>query len=570
MFVNSACALALLLLARAAAAQPPAGKSLQSPTFSHDVAPILFRNCVSCHNPGGPGPFALLTYADTRAHAKEIAAATASGFMPPFPPQTPPGTLEDEHRLSKAQIDCIADWVQNGAPEGNAAEVPPLPSLPNAGDWQLGRPDMVLEAPNPIHLPADGPDIFWNIIFRPELQGRRYVRAVEIKPGNTKIAHHANVLVDRTGAVARREAQPGHGFPGMDLTIGRNPLDPESHFLFWKPGSQPYSEPPGLSWILDPGNVLVLNLHLQPSGKEEQVSPKLGIYFTETPPSKFPIVVQLERDDKLNIAPGVHDFQISDDFQLPADVDLLAIYPHAHYLGSLLDAFATLPDGKRESLIRIPHWDLNWQAVYRYREPLFLPRGTTISMRYHYDNSEANPRNPNHPPKRVRAGNEARDEMGHLWLQVLPRGAGDHRRPIQEAVLRHRLALEPRNAVAHLNLGALLLSRLDAQGATAEFRLAIQLDGNRPEAHDMLGAALLNTGRLQEAIAEFQNAVGIDPEFMNAHYNLALALVKTGDLKAALPHLRLVAAAYPKDDRIQSQYRALEAKTANSGLTAPQ
>jgi hypothetical protein len=111
-------------------------------------------------------------------------------------------------------------------------------------------------------------------------------------------------------------------------------------------------------------------------------------------------------------------------------VDLLAIYPHAHYLGSLLEAWAILPGGRRESLIRIPHWDLNWQAVYRYRQSRFLPRGTTISMRFHYDNSAANPRNPNHPPKRVRAGNEARDEMAHLWLQVLPRGAGDHRCPI--------------------------------------------------------------------------------------------------------------------------------------------
>ncbi len=407
---------------------------------------------------------------------------------------------------------------------------------------------------------ADGPDIFWNLIFRPGLATRRYVRAVEIQPGNTRIAHHANLLVDRTGAVARREVQPGHGFPGMDLTIGRNPLDPESHFLFWKPGSRPYSEPPGLSWILDPGNVLVLNLHLQPSGKAEQVSPRLGIYFTKDPPAKFPVLVQLQRDDKLNIPAGARDFEVSDDFKLPADVDLLAIYPHAHYLGSLLEAFATLPNGTRESLIRIPHWDLNWQAVYRYREPLFLPGGTTISMRYHYDNSEANPRNPNHPPKRVEAGNDARDEMSHLWLQILPRGVGDHRRPIQEAVLRHRIALEPRDAIAHVNLGALLLSRLDAQGAASEFRAAITLDDSRPEAHDMLGAALLNTGRLQEAIAEFQSALRIDPGYMNAHYNLALALVKTGNLKEALPHLRSVAAAYPKNERLQDQYRTLQGK----------
>jgi hypothetical protein len=483
--------------------------------------------------------------------------------MPPFPPEASPGTFREEDRLTESQIDCIGRWVRAGAPQGDPAETPRRPSFPDPDGWQLGRPDLVLEAAQPIKVRADGPDIFWNLIFRPDLQRRRYVRAVEIKPGNTRIAHHANVLLDRTGAVARREAQPGRGFPGMDLTIGRNPLDPESHFLFWKPGSRPYSEPPGFSWILDPGNVLVLNLHLQPSGKEEQVSPKLGIYFADDPPTRFPILIQMQRDDKLNIPPGVRNFEVADDFQLPADVDLLAIYPHAHYLGSLLEAFATLPDGKRKPLIRIPHWDLNWQAVYRYREPLFLPRGTTISMRFHYDNSEANPRNPNHPPKYVRAGNEARDEMSHLWLQVLPRGVGDHRRPIQEAILRHRLVLEPRDAVAHVNLGALLLSRLDAQGAATEFRSAIQLDKSRPEAHDMLGAALLNTGRLQEAIAEFQAALRIDPAFMNAHYNLALALVKTGNLRGALPHLRSVAAAYPKDERIQNEYRTLEARAGS-------
>jgi Flp pilus assembly protein TadD len=185
-------------------------------------------------------------------------------------------------------------------------------------------------------------------------------------------------------------------------------------------------------------------------------------------------------------------------------------------------------------------------------------------MRFHYDNSAENPRNPNHPPRRVQAGNEARDEMSHLWLQVLPRGAGDHRRRIQEAILRHRIALEPRDPVAHVNLGALLLSRLDAQGAATAFRSAIQLGDSRPEAHDMLGAALLNTGRLQDAIAEFRAALELDPAFMNAHYNLALALVKTGDLKGALPHLRIAAAAYPKDDRIQNQYRALETKAAGS------
>ena len=136
-------------------------------------------------------------------------------------------------------------------------------------------------------------------------------------------------------------------------------------------------------------------------------------------------------------------FRVSDDFRLPLDADILAVYPHAHYLGKLLEAWATLPDGSKKWLIRIPDWDPNWQAVYHYREPVFLPKDSVIHMRYHYDNSAANARNPNHPPRRVRGGNQATDEMGHLWLQILPRGAGDHRLELQEAVMRHRLEKIP-------------------------------------------------------------------------------------------------------------------------------
>ena len=135
------------------------------------------------------------------------------------------------------------------------------------------------------------------------------------------------------------------------------------------------------------------------------------------------MLLQLEHDGALDIPAGVADFPVSDDFVVPMDMDVLAVYPHAHYLGHLLEGYATLPGGTRKWLIRIPDWDPNWQAVYRYKEPVFLPKGTVISMRYHYDNSAANPRNPNQPPQRVRGGNQATDEMAHLWLQVLPRGA---------------------------------------------------------------------------------------------------------------------------------------------------
>ena len=219
-----------------------------------------------------------------------------------------------------------------------------------------------------------------------------------------------------------------------------------------------------------------------------------------------------------------------------------------------------MPGGRRTWLIRIPNWDLNWQAVYHYRTPVFLPKGTLVSMSIQYDNSSANPRNPNHPPKRVKAGNNATDEMGHVWLQILPRGPGDRRRVVEEALMRHRLEKYPDDFSAHLNLGALLLSRLDAQDAVSMLETAARIDPSRPEAHDMLGAALQNLGRLRDAIQEYRLALKADPQYWNAHYNLAKALAKSGDLEGAIENFRQVLAAFPGNSRLQSEYAALLAQ----------
>ncbi len=161
----------------------------------------------------------------------------------------------------------------------------------------------------------------------------------------------------------------------MEIRIESQVFDPDSHLLFWKPGTIPYVEPEGMAMRLDPDTDLILNTHLQPSGKPEVIQPSIGLYFTPHPATKVPMLLQLENDSKLDIPAGQKDFVVTDKFTLPVDVDLLAIYPHAHYLGKDIQAVATLPDGTRKSLIHIPHWNLNWQAVYRYAEPLRCPRG---------------------------------------------------------------------------------------------------------------------------------------------------------------------------------------------------
>ena len=289
------------------------------------------------------------------------------------------------------------------------------------------------------------------------------MKAVEIRPGDKRYVHHANILVDRAGALRQREAEPGAGFGGMEIRIESQVFDPDSHLLFWKPGTVPYVEPEGMALRLDKGTDLILNTHLQPSGKPEVIQPSIGIYFTPHAATKLPMLLQLENDLKLDIPPGQKEFLVTDEFTLPVDVDLMAIYPHAHYLGKDIQAFATLPDGAKKSLIHIPQWNLNWQAVYRYAEPVRLPKGTTISLRYVYDNSEQNPLNPNHPPARVVGGNRSSDEMCHLWLQVLPvnfdPAQGDPRMELQEALARHNVEKNPSDFEAHYNLAAMLQAK---------------------------------------------------------------------------------------------------------------
>ena len=521
-------------------------------SYNRDIAPLVARYCTPCHRPGESGPFPLLTYEDVSKRAEQIAAVTRRRYMPPWLPEHGYGDFAGELRLTDRQIAAITDWVAQGAPRGEGERE----GAPAAMESLRGKPDLVVRAEHPFTVPASGDDVYWNFVFRPAIEKSHYVRAVEIDPGSRAVVHHANLLVDRMAS------QPSAGFPGMDLAIMRSPFDPDESFLFWKPGNALHVEPDGFAWRLDPRNELVLNVHMHPSGKPEQVQPSVAIYFTDHAPSRFPLLVQLENDNVLDIPAGARDFIVADDFRVPLDADVLAVYPHAHYLGELLEAYATLPDGSRKWLVRIPDWDPNWQAVYYYREPVFLPKGSTISMRYHYDNSAANVRNPNHPPRRVTAGNQSIDEMAHLWLQVLPRGAGDHRRELQEAVMQHRLAKDPNDFTARMNLGALMLSRLKPQEAAGMLEAAVKIDPGRVEARNMLGLALVQTGRVREAAGEFSLAVKANPDFFSARANLAAVELKLGAFDDAIANLKILAAAQPENETIRKRLaEAIEARS---------
>lgn len=518
----------------------------QQVTFNKQIAPIFFANCAACHHAGGAGPFSLVEYQEVKKRARQIVTVTASRYMPPWLPEPGYGDFADARRLSNEQIETIRRWVEQGMMEGDKSDLPPAPGFNEA--WQLGEPDLIVEMPRPYTLPAETTDVFRNFVIPLPITKTRYVKAVEFLPGDKKIFHHANILVDRTGGARRRDEQDSEiGFDGMDVAIESESFDPDSHFLFWKPGSAPWVEPDGMAWVATPGTDLVLNLHMQPSGKPEAIRARVGLYFTDRPPSKFPMLLQLEHDGAIDIPPGKKDFVVTDDFKLPLDVDALAVYPHAHYIGKDLQALATLPDGTKRPLVWIKDWDLNWQAVYRYERPIFLPAGTVISMRFTYDNSAANPRNPNNPPKRVLTGDKATDEMGHLWLQVLPRSREDARIVLQEALMRQRLKKYPSDFTAHFNLGAALQQKGKIEEAVSHFRMALQVNPQSYLAHTNLGAALQELGQSEQAMIHYRRALRINPDYFNAHYNLGNLLLRDGKVEEAVSHFREALRSQPDD-----------------------
>ena len=545
--------------------------SAASVTFSKDVAPILFRYCAPCHRPGEIAPFSLLSYQDAQKRAAQIAIVTGKRYMPPWPPEPGYGDFAGSQRLTGAQIDVLARWAKSGTAEGNPADLPPAPHFVEG--WQIGQPDLVLHMRAPYRMPASGEDVFRNFVIPVDLKETKYIRAMELRPGSPRVVHHANLIVDHARMLRERDGRDGQpGFPGMDVeTEVSGEFDPDSHFLFWKPGSPPQQEPDDMGWKLDPGSDLIVNLHLQPTGKPETVDVAVGLYFADRPATRFPMLLQLEHDGALDIPPNDARFEVTDHLKLPIAVDLLAIYPHAHYLGKTFDAWAELPGGARLALLRINDWDINWQATYTYKDPISLPAGTTVAMRITYDNTANNPRNPNRPPIRVHGGNRSVDEMGHVWLQVLPKASGDEdpRLALQQAVMLRRIEKYPADFVAHFNLGAALQAMGRFGEALPYLNQAISIKPSNATARNNRAVSLLMTDKVDEAIQGFRESLALDPAYQNARFNLARALVAKGDSSGAVSELLVYLKAVPDDAQAHETVGRLYASAGKLDQSLP-
>jgi len=468
-----------------------------------------------------------------------MAVVTRSRYMPPWLPAPGYGDFLGERRLTDAQIRTIQQWVKEGVPEGNPSDLIPAPQYNEEG-WSLGKPDLIVQLSRPYVLRPSGVDVFRNFVFPLPVTRPHYVKAVEIHPGNKRVVHHCNMLIDRSGASRRADGKDGEvGFGGMEIEIESEQFEPQTHFVFWKPGTPPYVYPHDMSWVLTKGTDLVLNMHMLPSGKPEAIQPSIGLYFSDEPPTKFPMLIELEADKQLDIPAGEKSFVVSDSFKLPVDVQVLGVYPHAHYLGKDIEGFAMLPDGTKQWLIWIKQWSFYWQAVYPFAKPIFLPQGSVVTMRYTYDNSADNPLNPHHPPQRVRAGNSSSDEMSHLWLQVLP-AHHDDLMTLEEALMSHEISKDPSDFVSQFNLGAVLQAEGKVDEAIARLRRALEIWPHNATAENNLGAALLSQGKLAEAISHFRQALESRPDYVDAHYNLGDVLLSQGNSEEAISHFQAV------------------------------
>jgi tetratricopeptide (TPR) repeat protein len=297
-----------------------------------------------------------------------------------------------------------------------------------------------------------------------------------------------------------------------------------------------------------------VQLHLQPTGKAETLRASVGFFFTDTLPARTPIGLRLG-SETIDIPPGEHAYTISDRYAVPVDLDVLAVQPHAHNLARRMEADATLPDGTKRPLIAINDWDFRWQDVYRFVAPVALPKGTTIAMRYTYDNSADNVRNPHRPPARVVWGQNTTDEMGDLWLQVAARAPADHQ--LLAADVRRKARAEdlaaytkllrdhPTDPLRHDAVAALYFEDGQVDQAIAEYTESLRLDARSAQTQYNLGIALSVRGRRTEAIAAFEAALAIDPNYAQAHNNLGALLQLVGRVEPALDHYRRAIALRP-------------------------
>ena len=360
--------------------------NLDQPTFVADIAPILHENCVSCHQPDEIAPMALRTYREARPWAKSIARAVENRDMPPWDADPGYGPWKNDISLSDSEIAAITRWAATGAPRGDGEEPAYEPAAAEA-EWAFGEPDWVYEF-DAFDVAADGPDSFAILPIAPGFEEDRWIRAVEVQPGDREVLHHF---------ILWRASEASTGV--QDAWIDG-----------WAAGAGPNELPSGTARFLPKGRGLLGDFHYHPNGMAATDKTRVGVWFAEPEEVEKELINLWVMNATFKIPAGDPNYEARASHVFSEDVVVRSLAPHMHYRGKDMKYTAYLPDGEERELLSVSRYDFNWQTGYEFDEPLALPAGTRIEVVAHWDNSADNPNNPD-PTVNVTWGTESTDEM---------------------------------------------------------------------------------------------------------------------------------------------------------------
>ena len=377
------------------------GPAAEKVTFTRDVAPILYNRCVECHRAGEVAPMALITYNQTRPWAKSIKQKVVDRSMPPWLASPENTHFKNNRRLSQKEIDTITAWVDAGAPKGNDQDLPAPPKFEEG--WAIGKPDAIIYLDQEMPVPAEGVIPYKYLTVQTNFNEDKWVQAAEIRAGNRKAVHHIIVYVQEPGA---RTDQPGEGRGGRGVKLSG-----------FAPGEQPKVFPPGTGRLIKKGSKLTFQMHYTPYGEATTDRSYIGLVFSKTPVQKVALT-GTATNARFVIPPGDDNYEVRSSWTAPDDVRIIDLMPHMHVRGKDFTYTAVYPDGRSEVVLQIPKYDFNWQLLYQFKDPLFLPKGARLDCVAHFDNSARNKYNPD-PTKEVRWGDQTWEEMMIGWFDYI-------------------------------------------------------------------------------------------------------------------------------------------------------
>src|SRR5215471_2952976 len=371
-------------------------KAAQTPTFSKDVMPILQEHCQSCHRPGEIGPMPLMSYEQVRPWSQSIRNKVVNRVMPPWYADPRYGEFSNDRRLSGADVQTIVKWIDGGAPRGNPDDLPPPKTFIDG--WNIGKPDLVLTMPVAQKIEPSGTDEYIYFALPTNFTEDRFVQAIEVRPGNRRIVHHAVAFLQKGGAgvPSRADAESynqriGSNFfraeglalrvnedvpvydDGCTLPNGGTAAPANNTLAVFTPGTQPMIMPDGIAWKIPAGSEIRLQMHYTRTGKEEVDRTSIGIVFAKQPPRALMSELTV-LNEYMRIPANAPNHEAKGCYTFDKDVDITSFLPHMHYRGKDMQYKAFYPDGRSEVIFRVPNYDFGWQLWYMLKSPLHIPK----------------------------------------------------------------------------------------------------------------------------------------------------------------------------------------------------